>query len=162
MYPITIGGSAILHVLAAHPKIVAVFGIAGAVAMLTTPLGQGDYLGERRYAAAIEQAVASRPAASPEALRQAEERAAELNRISGDQLQQVLRETLKACGDRCVDETNGPIASDPEGLKTVLLLHELDPRFSGNAPKSAPVAVARGEGVRSHSDPPGSHVGSEQ
>jgi hypothetical protein len=162
MYPMTIGGSAILHVLAAHPKIVAVFGIAAAVAMLTTPLGHGDYLGKRKYAAAIERAVSSNPSASPVALRQAEERATALSQMSSDHLLQVLRETLQACGDRCVDETSGPITSDPERLKTVLFLHELDPRFSGDIGKTAKVTVARPDTKGSHTNRPGEPVGPQR
>src|SRR5262249_17283603 len=151
-----------LHVLAAHPKVVAVFGIAAAVAMLTTPLGHGDYLGERKHAAAIERAVSSNPAASPVALRQAEERATSLSQVPGDRLAQALRETLEACGDRCVDETNGLIASDPEYLKTVLFLHELDPRFSGEVGKTAKVTVARRDTKDSHANRQGQPVGPQQ
>jgi hypothetical protein len=162
MYPMTIGGSAILHLLAAHPRVVAVFGIAAAVAMLTTPLGRGEYPGERKYAAAIERAVSSNPAASPVALRRADERATMLSQMSSDRLRQVLRETLHACGDRCVDETNGPIASDPERLKTILFLHELDPRLSGDTGKTATVTVARRETKGSHANRPGQPIGPQQ
>jgi hypothetical protein len=35
--------------------------------------------------------------------------------VSGDRLPEVLHEALQACGDRCVDETSGPIASEPSG-----------------------------------------------
>src|SRR5262249_11526873 len=127
----------------------------------TTPLGHGDYLGERKYAAAIEHAVSSNPAASLVALRQAEERATALSQMPSDRLTQVLRETLEACGDRCIDQTNGPIASDPEHLKTVLFLHELDPRFSSEIGKIVEGHRRPGnEGA--HANRPGQPVGPQQ
>ena len=55
MYFNVFGGSALLHLLAGHPRIVAAFGIAGTVAILVSPLGPGKHPGSEAYAQAIDQ-----------------------------------------------------------------------------------------------------------
>ena len=129
MYPTAIGGSAILHVLAAYPRLIAVFGIAATVSMLTTPLGTGDYAGVRGYAAAVERRIAGQTAASIEAFEQAQARAEALARLPQRRVYDLVHETLQACGNRCVEEGGTPLSADPESLKAILLLHELDPEL---------------------------------
>ena len=64
MYIQMFGGSALLHLLAAHPKVVALFGIAATATMLMTPLGPGGYIGSGGHLDRIEAAV--RPQAVPD------------------------------------------------------------------------------------------------
>jgi hypothetical protein len=130
MYPTAIGGSALLHVLAAHPKLIAVLGIAATVGMLHTPLGTGDYAGVRGYAAALERRISGQNADSTEVLDQARARAEALARLPQSRVDDLVHETLHACGARCLENGGLPLTADPESVKAILLLHELDPELA--------------------------------
>jgi len=129
------GGSALLHLLAAHPKVVALFGIAATATMLLTPLGPGRYIGSGSHLARIEAAV--RPqAAITEARQAAAERAAArlLARQNQTEIAGAVTLTLERCGAGCTDISTARIISNPELLRRVLVLHELDfqARAAGN------------------------------
>ena len=134
MYIQMFGGSALLHLLAAHPKVVALFGIAATATMLLTPLGPGRYIGSGSHLARIEAAV--RPqAAITEARQAAAERAARLlARQNQTEIAAAVTLTLERCGAGCTDISTARIISNPELLRRVLVLHELDfqARAAGN------------------------------
>jgi len=57
MYFNMFGGSALLHLLAGHPRVIAAFGIAATVTMLVTPLGPGKQVGSEGYASAVDRTI---------------------------------------------------------------------------------------------------------
>ena len=57
MYLSAFGGSGLLHLLAAHPRVAAVFGIAATVSMLASPLGSGRFAGTADHLEKIERSV---------------------------------------------------------------------------------------------------------
>jgi len=60
MYLNSFGGSGLLHILAGHPRLVAGFGLVGAVALLASPVGPGTYRGTAKYATSIERVIHDR------------------------------------------------------------------------------------------------------
>ena len=127
MYTQMFGGSALLHLLAAHPKVVALFGIAATATMLVTPLGPGRFAGSGSHLARIEAAVG--PQADVTEVRQAAAERAAARLLAGQnttEIAAVVKLTLDRCGAGCTDINTERIVSDPELLRRVLVLHELD------------------------------------
>jgi hypothetical protein len=127
MYTQMFGGSALLHLLAAHPRVVALFGIAATAAALISPLGPGRYAGTESHLERIEAAV--RPQAElTEARAAAAERAAArlLASQNAEEIAAAVTNTLERCGAGCTDISTDRIVSDPSLLRRVLVLHELD------------------------------------
>jgi len=127
MYFQTFGGSALLHLLAAHPKVVALFGIGATVAMLISPNGPGRDIGTGTHLARIEAAVGSQTAVT-DARQFAAERAAAgiLERQERGEIAAAIAHTLAVCGAGCTDISTARIASDAILLRRVLVLYELD------------------------------------
>ena len=127
MYLQTYGGSALLHLLAAHPKVVAAFGIAATVAMLIAPHGPGRYVGTAKHLARLESALGAQNEVTA-ARQQHAERAAmlmlELERNA--EITSAIEYTLRRCGGGCTDLSTARVARDPVLLRRVLVLHELD------------------------------------
>src|SRR5215204_1187243 len=57
MYVPTFGGSGLLHLLAAHPRVVAIFGVAMTVGALNAPHAPGRLVGTASHIEQIESAV---------------------------------------------------------------------------------------------------------
>ena len=124
MYLNSFGGSGLLHILAGHPRLVAGFGLVGAVALLASPVGPGTYRGTAKYASAIERAIHDR--ASEQTVASAERQAAgELN-DTREQLKPILRRTIAACGAPCGDITIDSVFGDRALLKQVLVLDAIE------------------------------------
>lgn len=124
MYLNSFGGSGLLHILAGHPRLVAGFGLVGAVALLASPVGPGTYRGTARYASAIERTIHDR--ASEQTVANAERQAAgELN-DSREQLEPIVRRTIAACGAPCGDITTDSVFGDRALLKQVLVLDAIE------------------------------------
>ena len=125
--PTFFGGSALLHLIAAHPKVVALFGIAATVSLLMAPHGPGRVLGTDAHLRRIEAAV--RPQAS---ISEARERAAEsaargtLVRHDEAEIAAAVRETLSRCGAGCRDVSSEDVVKDEVLLGRVLVLYHLD------------------------------------
>ncbi len=120
MYLNSFGGSGLLHILAGHPRLVAGFGLVGAVALLASPVGPGTYRGTAKYASAIERVVHDR--GSEQVVADAERQAAgELNG-SRDQLEPIVSRTIAACGAPCGDVAVESVFGDRALLKQVLVL----------------------------------------
>jgi hypothetical protein len=123
----TFGGSALLHLIAAHPKVVALFGIALTVSLLMAPQGPGRYVGTDAHLRRLEAAV--RPQASTS---EARERFAEgaaiqmLARRNRDEIVTAVRQTLSRCGPGCTDISTGDITAHDVLLRRVLVLYYLD------------------------------------
>jgi hypothetical protein len=125
--PALIGGSALLHLIAAHPKVVALFGIAATVSLLMAPHGPGRFLGTDTHLKRIEAAV--RPQASTGEAREriADGAASEmLARHVKEEIAAAVRQTLSRCGPGCTDISTGDVTADQVTLRRVLVLCHLD------------------------------------
>jgi hypothetical protein len=124
MYLNSFGGSGLLHILAGHPRLVAGFGLAGAVVLLASSVGPGTYRGTAKYASAIERGIHDR--ASGQAVASAERQAAgELN-ASREELEPVVRRTIAACGAACGNVSVDSVFGDRALLHQVLVLDAID------------------------------------
>jgi hypothetical protein len=121
-----IGGSALLHILAAHPKIVAVLGIAATVSMLSGPFGAPHALGAGGTAAQLEQEVAGSDLVDQGQLEIAIGEAARLSRLPRTDLEAAVRHALAECGRGCWELTPAVVVDDPDLLAAALYLAELD------------------------------------
>jgi hypothetical protein len=129
MYLNIFGGSGLLHLLAGHPRVVAVFGLAATVMMLTSPLGPGGHGAAARYAAAID---ASIPPSSTAAVLQDANRSAErLMSASPEMIEHIVLQTLRQCGAQCGDVPASDILHDPVLLRKVIVLYEVNRRTAG-------------------------------
>ena len=126
MYLNTYGGSALLHLLIGYPRLILVFGLAGTVAMTTAPQGPGRYVGTGSYMAQLDAAFKPR-LADAAAQQQARDRAvAMLERLDDAEISQAVAHTLQQCGPGCTDLATPIVIEDPELLRQVLLLYQLD------------------------------------
>jgi hypothetical protein len=127
MYLQTYGGSALLHLLAAHPKIIAAFGIAATVAMLIAPQGPGRYVGTATHLARLESALAGQAQVSEARQREAQLGASAMLEAEREhEIVEAIEYTLGRCGSGCTDLSTRRVARDPILLRRVLVLYELD------------------------------------
>jgi len=124
MYLNSFGGSGLLHILAGHPRLVAGFGLVGAVALLASPVGPGTYRGTAKYATSIERVIHDR--GSEQVVGNAERRAASEMNDGREQLEPIVRRTLAACGAPCGDVTVDSVFGDRALLKEVLVLDAIN------------------------------------
>jgi len=126
MYVNSFGGSGLLHILAGHPRLVAGFGLVGAVALLASPVGPGTYRGTAKYATAIERVVRDR--GTDQVIASAERQAnGELN-DTREQLDPIVRRTIATCGAPCGDVSVESVFADRALLKQVLVLDAINSR----------------------------------
>ena len=126
MYFNTFGGSALLHLLAGHPRVVAAFGIAGTVALLVSPLGPGKHPGSEAYAQAIDQRIPSSAGLDAATVAQAKVAAEQLSHMSKDVVHEAVLNTLASCGEGCAELTPAIVERDPKLLSDALLLFQID------------------------------------
>ena len=127
MYTQMFGGSALLHLIAAHPRIVALFGIAATAAALMAPIGPGRFIGSEGHLERIEAAI--RPQAGVTEIRRAaaeRDTARMLGRGEAGEIEIAVKRALDRCGAGCTDISTAPIVSDPVLLRRVLVLYHLD------------------------------------
>jgi hypothetical protein len=129
MYLNTFGGSGLLHLLAGHPRVVAVFGIGATVMMLTSPLGPGGHGAATRYAAAIDASIPSSSTAA--VLLDANRSADRLLSASPEIIEHIVLQTLRQCGAQCGDVPAIDILHDPVLLRKVVVLYEVNRRAAG-------------------------------
>ena len=144
MYFNSFGGSTLLHVLAAHPRVVATLGIAGTVAMLTTSLGRTDYVGASRYASALDSAIATYSRVDDALIENAFASSVRLQAAQNSNMRAAVRDALKACGKGCAELTPAIVENDRTLLKKALLVAELDRVASEAGPGRIAAANARG------------------
>jgi hypothetical protein len=131
MYLNTYGGSALLHLLIGYPRLILVFGLAGTVAMTTAPQGPGRYLGTGAYMAQLDAAFKPR-LVDAAGENQARQRAVDmLERFDDREITAAVAHTLRQCGAGCTDLATPIVIDDPELLRRVLVLYQLDRVGSG-------------------------------
>jgi hypothetical protein len=96
MYLNMFGGSGLLHILAGHPRVVAAFGLVGAVGLLASPVGPGTYRGTGKYASAIERVIHDQ--GTNTIVANAERQAAGEMSGTREQLEPLVQHTIAACG----------------------------------------------------------------
>jgi hypothetical protein len=126
MYFNMFGGSALLHLLAGHPRVVAAFGIAATVTMLVSPLGPGKHGGSEAYVAAIDRTIPSRPGLDSAAVVQARNAADQLAQMPKSVIHEAVQDALAACGAACVELTPAIVERDPKLLHDALLIYQID------------------------------------
>jgi hypothetical protein len=126
MYFNMFGGSALLHLLAGHPRVIAAFGIAATVAMLVTPLGPGKQVGSEGYASAVDRTIGSGQGLDSALLEEARSAADELEQMPKGVVHEAVQGTLSACGAACVDLTPAVVERNPSMLHDALLLYSID------------------------------------
>ena len=139
-------GSALLHLLAAHPRIVALFGIAGTVSLLFAPHGPGNYRGTAAYLERLDAQIGeTAPIASEYRIRA--ERAVDAMIENGrhEEIESAVDRALRACGPGCTDLATPLVMSNKELLRRVLVISDLDRRVeaarsvaAGSAPAVNP------------------------
>ena len=127
MYLNVFGGSALLHLLLGYPRLILALGIAGTVAATTTPHGPGREIGTAQYLARLDATIGQSVANHDAAERAARQSVTKLlEAYDPDTIENAVTETLRACGPGCTDLSTPIVIRDPELLRRVLLIHELD------------------------------------
>lgn len=127
MYLNVFGGSALLHLLLGHPKLILALGIAGTVALANTPHGPGRHIGTAQYLAQLDATIGRRVANGDAAEKAARQSVTYLlETYDTHTIENTVAETLRACGPGCTDLSTPIVIRDPELLRRVLLVHELD------------------------------------
>jgi hypothetical protein len=126
MYFNMFGGSALLHLLAGHPRVIAAFGIAGTVAMLVSPLGPGKHTGSEGYVQAIDERVPSSAGLDSTAVAEARVAAEQLSHMTGTVIHEAVQKALSACGNGCAELTPAIVERDPKLLHDALLIYQID------------------------------------
>jgi hypothetical protein len=127
MYLPTLGGSGLLHLLAAHPRVVAIFGIAATAGALMAPHAPGRLVGTTSHIERIESAIRPQIPVAEERQAAAEQEAVRLlEQNDKEQIELAVRQTLRMCGPGCTDISTNRVMSDRALLLRVLTLSELD------------------------------------
>jgi len=139
MYLHTLGGSALLHLLFGYPRLVLLFGVAGIVAMTGTPHGPGRSAGTGAYLEQLDAAFQPRLAEAG-AEQQARQAATDmLERFEPNEIRAAIEHTLQQCGPGCTDLATPIVITEPDMLRRVLVLYQLDQaatRARAAAPRS--------------------------
>ena len=132
MYLNTFGGSALLHLLMGYPRLILFFGIAGTVAMTATPHGPGRYVGTGAYMARLD--AAYKPRLADAAVEQQARMGAidMLERANAEEIQTAVQHTLEHCVPGCTDLATSIVMREPELLRRVLVLYQLDQAATRN------------------------------
>jgi hypothetical protein len=123
-----LGGSALLHLLAAHPKVIGAIGIAAAVGLLAAPNGMHSYMGAGQHMVAIERSVVADNVVSDLTVADAERAARLRAKMSRADVESDVRYALSACGQGCAALTPAVVMNDTELLDKALYVAELDRR----------------------------------
>jgi hypothetical protein len=126
MYLPTFGGSGLLHLLVAHPRVVAIFGVAATIGALIAPHATGRLVGTANHIERIESAIRPQVEVAEERQTAAEEEAVRLLAERSGANQSAVRRVLRACGTGCTDISTERVISDRALLLEVLMLSELD------------------------------------
>ena len=127
MYLPTLGGSGLLHLLAAHPRVVAIFGVAATIGALIAPHAPGQLVGTAHHIERIESAIRPQVAVAEERQTAAEEAAVRLlEQNDRAQIESAVKRMLRVCGSGCTDISTDRVMRDRALLLEVLRLSELD------------------------------------
>ena len=133
MYFGFLGGSALLHLLAAHPNLLATLGIAATISMLITSLGPQNYLGSGQQMNRIEQSLPAGQLADA-AVEELMASARRLATMPAAEVAPIVRQVLQQCGNSCATLTPAVVMNDAALLQSVLVVSELERRSSGLPP----------------------------
>lgn len=120
------GGSALLHLLAAHPKVVAAVGIATTVTLLATSMGPQNYLGAGQQIRRLERIVAANELVDAGAMEDVAAAAQRMANMPLAEIEQTVRRVLRECGNGCADLTPAIVMNDTALLQNALYISELD------------------------------------
>ena len=134
MYFGFLGGSALLHLLAAHPKVLGMLGIAATVSMLTTSLGPQNYLGAGQQMNRIEQRLAPSQLEGDATVEELTVSARHLATMPAAEIEPMVREVLRQCGNWCGGLTTAIVMNDAALLRRALVASELERRSTSVQP----------------------------
>lgn len=134
MYFGFLGGSALLHLLAAHPKVLATFGIAATLSMLSTSLGPQNYLGAGQQINRIERSLAPGRLVDDAAVEELATSARRLATMPAAEVEPMVRQVLRQCGNGCGSLTPAIVMNDAALLQSALIVSELERRSAGLQP----------------------------
>lgn len=122
------GGSSILHLLASHPRVVALFGLGALMTtLLQSPWGRPDLPGTTGYVKQLDHVARMQGTIDPLVIERAQFFARALAESSSrSRLQEIVDETLNECGQGCFGIGTASVMDDPALLRDVLLIHELN------------------------------------
>lgn len=121
------GGSSFIHLLASHPRAVAVFGLGALLSTLWTPLGTPNVVGTAGQLARMEHHARALDTEDATTVRRAQESARVMvQRATPAQLAELVDTTLGQCGVACIDVDRGAVLANRALLHDVILLHELE------------------------------------
>ncbi len=126
MYFTSFGGSALLHILVSHPRIVAAFGLVSTLVALSTPFGPRSFAGAESYAVHLERRIADAELVDAGLLTRADSRVTALLATSPEKVEPMVRALLATCGSQCTSLTVNQVMEQPELLRQMLTLSELD------------------------------------
>ena len=142
MYVPTVGGSGLLHLLAAHPRVVAIFGVAATVGALMAPHAPGRLVGTASHIERIESAIRPQVGIAEERQTEAELEAVRLlEQNDRKQIEHDVQRMLRMCGPGCTDISANRVIGDRSLLLEVLMLSELDKL--ARAPRTDVAGAAR-------------------
>jgi hypothetical protein len=139
-----LGGSALLHLLAAYPRVVAAFGIAGTVAALITSMGPQGYMGVGGHIRALDRSVVSSHVVNPSIVDDAVVQARRMAEMPRDEIRPIVASVLRECGRGCGDLTSTVVMRDPALLQQALYVWALN---HGAADRSAAARAGRAQSV---------------
>ena len=125
MYFNMFGGSALLHLLAGYPRVIAAFGIVATVGLLLSPLGAGQHNGTGAYLQVLDRRVQSYPGDAA-TLARGKRTTEELAHGNPQARHEAVEHVLKACGADCAKLTPSIVERDQTLLNDALLLFALD------------------------------------
>jgi hypothetical protein len=137
------GGSSLIHLLASHPRVVAVFGLGALVStLLQSPFGTPDVIGVAGYVKQLDQVARQQELVDPQVVVQARATANVLAGLPKSRLNAIVEETLKECGVACISVQTSAVLNNREMLADVLLLHTLTQASEQRAAMRAKSAAA--------------------
>ena len=128
------GGSSLIHLLASHPRVVALFGMSALIGtMLQSPFGTPSVMGTAAYIQHLEEVARQEGAIGSEALGRARMSARALAQLPSGNLAEIVEDTLRDCGSACVSVRTSEVVNNKDLLADVLFLRTLNQL---NAPHS--------------------------
>ena len=126
MYFNFLGGSALLHLLAAYPRVVAAFGIAGTVTFLISSMGPQGYMGVGGHIRALDRSVVSGNVVGPAIVDDAAVEARRMAEMPRDEIRPIVATVLRECGRGCGDLTSAAVMGDRALLQQALYVWALN------------------------------------
>jgi hypothetical protein len=122
------GGSSFIHLLASHPRVVALFGMGALVSsLLVSPLGTPNLPGTAGHLGQMNQFSRAQEIETVETVARAERAARHVaEQASPARLAEIVDTTVARCGKACVGIDRTEVLANSALLRDVLLLHSLE------------------------------------